>query len=179
MATKKQIIKLMAVMSLAYPGFQIKDGQAELYFQMLSDIDDGLLETASKHLITTSKFFPSISEWRNAAFDLAIDRAHIPTQFEAWNNACQVMRRWGIYKGAPPTDEYSHPLVAKAVYVIGYNNLYNSNWTDFDRSNFYKVYESLTTRASEDIRMLPDVKAASGQLAGVIKQLAETLTRKD
>ena len=178
MATEQQVIKLMAVMSLAYPNFQLKDGQTELYFQMLKDIDNELLEIASKHLITTRQFFPSISEWRNAAFDLAIDRAHIPTMYEAWDNACKVMKRWGIYNGDAPDEVYLHPLVAKTARVIGYHNLYNSNWTDFDRGNFYKVYESLSTRASDDIRMLPDVKVASGQLASGIKQLAATLKDK-
>ncbi len=172
MASEQQIIKLMAVLSLAYPNYQIKDGQTELYYQMLKDLDYELLDAAAKSLMTTAKFYPSIAELRQTAFDLTEKAQGIPDAFTAWE---EVMYKIG-HKMTYDEPEWSHPLIARAVQTVGFKRLCNFNLDDlsFERSNFYKVYDSLLSRARDDVRMLPEVKAIAERLSG-IKQLASKL----
>ena len=172
MATRDEVIKLMAVITLAYPNYEIKDGQPELYYMMLQDMDYSLLEAAAQQLIGISKFYPSIAEWRQTALDLKVKAANIPTAAEAWHEMKQSFRGFG--DGSEP--EWSHPLIAETVRLIGYYHLghYDLANESYERTNFFKVYESLAARADADMRMLPSVRE-SLQLTSGIKMLAERM----
>jgi len=156
MSNKAEVIELMSMMALAWPRYELKKETFEVYYQILKDVPIEALTEAAKALMATATFFPAISEWRNAAFDILIHRMKVPSQFEAWEEAYAKM----VSIGHGPTPEFSHPLIRRAVDCIGWNYLCMSEQIEFERPHFYKVYESFLQRANEEIRMLPDVKRA-------------------
>lgn len=154
MATKPEVVKLMTVMALAWPRYELPKQAFEVYFQILQDLPTDALEKASHHLMASSTFFPSISEWRTAAVDIMINKAGIPSEFEAWEEVVKELRLIGSY-GKP---RFSHPLIQRAVDTMGWRQLCASEKLDYDRAHFYKAYASLLNRATEDARMLPEIR---------------------
>ena len=176
MATKSEVAKLMGVIAAAFPSFVLKQETITVYAEMLKDVDYALLEAAAKQVMTEdSPFFPSLGHWRQTAFDLAEKSAGVPSAFEAWNEVWEAVTHLWTHE----EPQWSHPLIAQTVKVVGFNRLCYANLDEvgFERANFYKVYESLLQRARDDVRMLPDVKAASGMLADGIKSLAEGMRK--
>lgn len=154
MATKAEVAKLMGLMASAWPRYELQAPTVELYARLMADIDPATLEKAAIDLISKNTFFPSVSEWRKAAIDLEIDAMHIPSAFEAWEDAMREVQTKGSYK----TPEFSHPLIQRAVDIIGYKTLCWSEQIEYERAHFFKIYESLQRRAEEEIRTLPEVK---------------------
>jgi len=164
MATLEQVSKIMAVMALSYPRYELNKGTIKVYADLLNTVPQDVLEAAAKEIMVSSTFFPSVAEWRNKAFDLMIGAQNIPSAFEAWQNARKEIDRCGEYyrysiRVTEP--KYSHPLVEQAVNIMGYRNLLESDNLVADRAHFFKVYESLLQRAQNDLRMLPESKAIS------------------
>lgn len=174
MATKEEVFQQMTLMALAYPNYEVSEQAANLYSKMLVDVDPRALEAAAQKIMSTSVFFPSIAEWRKVAFDLLSNKAALPTAFDAWE---EVMRKIGqLMEHKEP--EWSHPLIARTVKAVGFERLCNFNLAElsYERTNFYKVYDSFYSRADEDFRMLPSVRALSQELADGISELTAKLT---
>ena len=73
--------------------------------------------------------------------------------------------------------EYSHPLIERAVDVMGYRNLCESDNAVADRAHFFRVYEGLLGRAEEEIRMLPSVREFSNQYQSLGNKFAVTIEK--
>jgi hypothetical protein len=178
MTNANQIAKLMGIMTLAWPHYELKKESIDVYARILVDVPADKLELAAKHLMATSTFFPSISEWRKAAFDIMINKPSIPSAFEAWEIVLKEIEKTGSYR----EPHFDHPIVKRAVDCMGWSNLCLSEQLEYDRAHFFKIYDSLLSRAENDIRMLPDVKSGMQQSAlevgSVMKQLADHLTVK-
>ena len=171
MAKSQEIAAIMGVMVHAYPRYELSADSVRIYTRMLSDIPVEILESAADQIMVQSKFFPSIAEWREMAHNLMIGTHNIPSAYEAWQDAIHQVHRCGDYyryQVITHEPEYSHPLVKKAVEIIGYRNLLESDNTVADRAHFFRIYESLLDRAEDEVRLLPEVKAVSDKyLAGV------------
>lgn len=164
MATFEEVTKLMAIMTLAYPKYELKDGTVDVYAKILADIPGEILETSMKEILASNIWFPSIAEWRNKSIDLMLGTQNIPTAAEAWEQAMREVNRCGDYyrySQRPRVPEYSHPLIEKAVDVIGYAHLVESDNLIADRAHFFKIYDALLQRSKEDVRMLPESKSVS------------------
>ena len=178
MSTAKEVTKIMGVMAHAYPRYELSADSVKLYAQLLADIPADVLEASAKQLMVEMKFFPSIAEWREKAQYLMVGIQNIPSAFEAWGNAIAEINRCGDYTRyaiSTRTPEYSHPLVEKAVNIIGYRNLAESENEVADRAHFFKIYESLLSRAEEELKLLPEVRAVSDKYALGIGNLAKKL----
>jgi hypothetical protein len=156
MALETDIAKLMGVMALAWPRYELKPETIKVYSRVLADIQVEALEAASLHIMSTSTFFPSIAEWRQAAFEIMVNKPAIPSQYEAWEMVLREIRRIGSY-GQP---QFQHQLVARAVEIMGWTELCMSEQIEYDRAHFFKVYASLLDRAFDDVRTLPAVREA-------------------
>lgn len=166
MATFEEVAKMMAVMTLAYPKYELKDGTVDVYAKILKDIPGEVLDTAMKEILAGSIFFPSIAEWRGKAIDLMIGTRNFPTPGEAWECALREVARCGDYyrySERPRVPAYDHPLIEKAVDIIGYVHLVNSDNLVADRAHFFKIYEALVNRSKEDAKMLPESKALTAK----------------
>jgi len=177
MASEKNITGFMGILSASYPNYNLSRETIIIYQRTLSDIDDEVLENAVLHLITTSKFFPTVAEIRDAAFSIIANKSSLPSSYEAWQEAISHCHR-GEYRN------YSHPLIEKAAMIIGVEYWRNMNVDDEmpTRAHFFKIYESLLSRAESDMKMLPQVKEFSNryqaQIADGIKKLADKLSQE-
>lgn len=164
MATLEEVSKIMAVMALSYPRYELNKGTIKVYADLLKTIPQDILEAAAKEVMVSNTFFPSLAELRNKALDLMVGLQNIPSAFEAWKDAISEINRCGDYyrysiRVTEP--KYSHPLVEQAVNIMGYRNLCESENIVADRAHFFRVYESLLERAKNDMRMLPESRAIS------------------
>ena len=172
MATKEQVSKLMGVMATGFPNYKLARETIVVYAELLADVDYTLLEAAAKQVMTENReFFPSLGHWRQTAFEIIEKAQQIPDAFAAWE---EVMYKIG-HRWTYDEPECSHPLIAQAVKIVSFTRLCNFSLDElsYERTNFYKVYESLLTRARDDVRMLPAVKEAAAKIASGVKQLTE------
>ena len=180
MATDKDVTRIIGVMVHAFPKYEISQETMKMYIRMLSDIPCDALEAAAKQIIADNKFFPMIAELRETARRLMIGSQNIPSAFEAWENALEQIRRCGDYYRYTICEhepEYKHPLVKRAVEIMGYRNLMESDNPVADRAHFFKVYESLLSRAEEDMRLLPESRAVTNKyIADGTKKLLARFT---
>jgi len=146
--------EIMAVLATSYPNFKLTAETIRVYKLLLSDIPVEYLQAGALKHATENKWFPSVAELRSAAFDVMMNKPGVPSAFEAWQEAIEHCRR-GDYTG------YSHPLIEKAVNVIGIPYWQSMETSDemATRAQFIRVYESLFTRAEEDVKRLPAVTA--------------------
>ena len=174
---EKTIMQVLAVLTAAFPANKVGPETLKIYSLTLSDIPLDVLEAATLHIITTAKFFPAVSEIRDAATAIMLGLNKIPSAFEAWEEVQEQISKCGDYyryQIAAQVPEYSNPIIAKAVDVMGYRVLCESENIVADRAHFFRVYESLFNRAVDEVKMLPRVKefSAQYQLTNQIKQLA-------
>ena len=201
MATKKEVAELIAMLAVSFPAFKGKleqfskpDKQRMIhaYHLALHDLDADLLARVVEHIISEATFFPSAGEIRRAAFHLAEVGLGIPNAQDAWAEV-SVMTRKGFYyqtKGgwydvrAPKPEDWSHPLVQKAVDAVGgWVALRTSENTVADRARFIQAYDVYVIRHRETERMLPGVRQAvaelgqgrAPQIQATVKALAEKM----
>jgi len=152
MATKQDIMKILGVISAAYPNFSPSEQTVEVYWQILSDIPSDELKAATLNCISESgrKFAPSVGEIRGAVGDLRSLVDKIPSAADAWREASDSNG-----KGIP----WSHHLVRMAADAAGgWYNLSHSENIVADRARFLQFYESYSIRYKNDQNMLPEVK---------------------
>ena len=178
MASSETVSMVMGVMAHAYPRYELSADSVKLYAKLLADIPGEILEAAAHQIMAESKFFPSVAEWREMAHKLMTGAHNIPTAYEAWENVmgqvglCGEYYRYQVNARYP---EYAHPLIEKAVKIIGYQHLLMSENIAIDRAHFFKIYESLVNRAEEDIRLLQDVRQVSEKYLCAVKELTKKL----
>lgn len=171
------VMRVLGVLAAAFPANKVGKETLEVYKLTLADIPADVLEQATLHVITRSRFFPTVSEIRDAANAIMVGLHNVPSAFEAWGEVCNVIARCGQYyryqiSGELP--EYSHPLIERAVEIMGYRNLCESENSMADRAHFFRVYEGLLERAEEELRMLPSVRQFSDQYQLMGDRLALT-----
>lgn len=157
MANPQDIVKLTAMLSAAYPNWNITEYTNEIYFQDLKDIDAHELFTAAQHCRSEAgrKFSPSVGELRGAVMELRRMTFNVPSAYAAWEEVCKQMRINGGDFGVPV---WSSPLVEKAVGFLGWRNLRFSEDATSDRMRFIQAYEQLLARAEKEEMLIPEVK---------------------
>lgn len=171
----KDFAEIMIILSNSYPNFKFTKDTVRVYKSMLNDIPLDYLQAGALKYATENKWFPSVAELREAAFDVMLNTPEIPSAFEAWEEAIDHCRR-GDYTN------YSHPLIEKAVKQIGipYWQSMLEEQEMATRAQFFKIYESLFTRATDEIKRLPAVTAKMNEnhksITDGIKSLAKRLS---
>lgn len=164
MATNEEIARVLEVLMSAYPswgeslGSKI-DGTLEVYRLSLMDIDGKLLEASALQHIGASKWFPSISELREAA--LSIINHGDESAEEAWGEVKRAIRIYGSYR----EPVFQNIRILQAVKIMGWIPLCMSENEVADRAHFFKVYQSLQNRDRYDEIALPEVKQAIERIA--------------
>lgn len=162
MADRGTIKQVMIILSAAYPRFTVTADTGRVYADLLADIDDDLLIAATKQHATSSKWFPSVAELRQAAFNIRAKSRGIPSPAEAWGEVMREVRRVGSW-GTP---EFSTPLIADTVDGLGgWAALCASDNNVADRAHFLKIYGSLLERHDQDAAMLPEIRDLVAQMS--------------
>ena len=149
---KVPYIRILAVLGAAYPNFVLPDESGEVYLSLLMDIPAKTLERATLEHIACSKFYPTIGELRQAAFDLLEASNPLPEGHEAWQAVMAEVERVG-HAGKP---EFDSPLIAKAVETLGWRTICLSDNVTVERAHFMQVYSGLIAKERDQLRRLPD-----------------------
>ncbi len=166
MATKTEIDQVLAILIAAYPYMQ-KDSGANMgatlavYHRTLADIDAPALLAAALDHISRSRFFPAVSELRDAAYRVVT--INQPTAEEAWGEVKSAFLSVGSYR----VPEFSHPLISRAIKIIGWKILCMSENQIADRAHFLRIYGSVEQRGKDMALMLPEIRDLTLKLSTV------------
>ncbi|HOT26259.1 MAG TPA: replicative helicase loader/inhibitor [Anaerolineaceae bacterium] len=164
--TEKDTLTILGVLTAAYPNARITPETVRVYVLTLQDIPLDLLENAALHLITTSTFFPTVAELRDASYRIMFGLHRVPTAAEAWN---QIQRQryqclaYFIYNVQSEKPSFSHPFVEQVIHAFGCRNLTDPTSEPYMRANFCKTYDTLLDRTLTDLKTLPVVRAFTNQ----------------
>lgn len=183
MATRPEIELMIAKLSAAFPNWKVTAYTIQVYLEDLQDIDSETLDAAVKFCRTEPgrAFAPSTGEIRGAVGKLRGMASNVPSSYQAWEEVCGQIRINGGDFGNPV---WSHPLVEKAMQMIGWRNLRMSEDQTADRARFIQCYEQLQERAERENLLLPEVRGYietnGGRLLAPIdqiKRLTERMTK--
>lgn len=149
--TNKDAVALVGMLFAAYPRFEAPKATIQLYQQFLTDLDVNIAKAAIVKHITTSKYFPTIAEVRDAVISLTNT---VPCAADAWSEALKQISVVGT-SGIP---KFSHQAVQKAVKAIGWRNICMSEEIGVERAHFLKIYESYRSTEIENLKVLPVFK---------------------
>lgn len=150
---KEKIIELIKTQIQLYPNTAQMDSKALAYYaSAISDIDDQYLIMAFRMHLETEKWFPSVSEIRKAAAELAGRRSGIPLPYEAWRETRDNARMWvsGWHRNVDQ-HEWSHPLVKETARLLGWEDICYGENTESTRARFLQAYEQLKDREEYDL----------------------------
>ena len=170
-------MKLLRQYLSAYPNASMADGAWAIYARALSSLSIEEINAAMLKLLRNSKFFPSVAEIFEAAKSVReyAQQDALPTAAEAWAEAIDLVRKYGIYKEW----EYSCPEVEHVIECFGRYELgmIEENAVNTARSQFMRMYNEIGNRAKEDreneavLEILPKTQAKLAK--GKIIELAE------
>lgn len=159
-----EIVKLIGMMSAAYPSTQVSTDTFKVYVAMLKDIPLDILAASVQQCMAESEFLPTVAKIREKS--LALVRPVAPEPLEAWGIVLKEIQRVGFYR----SPKFNDPIIAKAVDCIGWQTLCSSENQVADRAHFGKVYEGLLRQAENDRRMLPVARQIQEQVRLMIAE---------
>lgn len=186
MSDQKDIAKVVAILSAAYPAWQVNEYTIEVYYQDLRDLPSDLLFAAAAKARTNSgrnmAFAPSTGEIRQAAAEILRSVRGVPSSYQAWQEVVRAMLEVGSY-GTPT---WTHPLIGQTVDALGWRNLCMSENAVADRARFIQAFEQLSDRAEVEMMEPPQVRGYIEKASGrelpapfdQIKQLTARLEKK-
>ena len=150
--TEREFMRLMAVLTGAYPGFTITEHTEAVYREMLKDLPYSAVMAAAREHIATSSRFPTIAELRATVAERA---AGMPQPEAAWSEVEERIRA-----GFDGPREWSHPAIKQVVNEIGWWELCHGDDLEANHRRFVRRYRELrdeTIRALQTGRIpLPD-----------------------
>lgn len=166
--TREQALKLIKILTAAFPQRNIEEDTIRVYTISLLDLDYHAAEKAVMDEIATCTFFPSIAEIRRAVAEAELK---MPSAEEAWIEAREAARRYSPYDKSPV--EFSCPAVRKAAEAIGWHTLlYDENRVAV-AAQFRKTYEAIREREILDRQKqiaLPEAEGKVRALHGEVRR---------
>ena len=160
--TDEQAASVIAGLTAAYQKDDMAAETIAVYIQFLSDIPYEAGMAAALRLIAENKFFPRVSELRQAALS-AIPGNMIPEGADAWQEVIKQLTDCGYFQ----SPKFSHPAIGKAVKTIGWNNIRSSENPDITRAHFMKIYETYKGRAVSEVLMIPEARELQRKISGI------------
>jgi len=167
---KKEIINLLGIATANFPNMQERDMKptAVLWEKALADIPYEVAEKALIKVLSTSKFFPTVSEIREAAVDLT--RPRKMDAIEAWELIVQAVRKYGFYREEEALNSLPDDVAEMARRFTWRELCLNEN-PDTLRAQFRMAWETQSKRENE-LRALPqDIRETIYSLADGMKMI--------
>lgn len=191
MADKKDVLEILALISVAYPNFKMTQSgtvsTADAYLALLGDLPADVLKLATLKCCAESgrAFAPSIGEIRGAVAEIQRKANNIPSALDAWNEVCNAPKPYPadyvIYRGGEkvehPVYEWSHPFVKKIAYQFGFPDFPNFDNESTDRAHFFRQYEAALLAVSDREVELPEVARYIESHNPQIKQLTKGMEK--
>lgn len=173
---RQETSKILAVLNVAYPRFEIKPDQValtvELWQKSFEDIPFQIVEAAVQKLLLESEYPPTI-----AAVAQRIAEVSSPTltAAEAWGEVVEAERKYGYYRQEEAMNSLS-ALTRKVVEQIGFVNWCISKNVDTEntlRAQFRMAYQTMADRQKNDALLPERLKLMIAQVG--VKQIGGSL----
>ena len=160
--SKEEVRKLLMLAISNFPNMQEKDMKptAVLWEEILSDMPFEVAKAALIRVLSTSKFFPTVADIREAAVNNAGRQS---SWIEAWGEAQRAIRGYGYYRESEGMNSLS-PLTRTTMENIGWKNFCMSEEEGVLRGQFRMAYETMQTRDNETARLPQGLKDMIGQI---------------
>lgn len=172
MARPEIIDRVFQMLLGAYPAFEINKNTPGAYHRMLQDLDDEVLEAAVLQHISSSKFFPTPHELRDAAANIELGIDELPPAMEAWGQVVAAMNGGldhyeegkFIHYGMDNSPCFDNPVLAQTVEAMGWRRLCLSTNEVSDRARFIETYNTYLQRGRQEAVKLPEIRQLAARL---------------
>jgi len=151
---RKEIINLLGIATANFPNMQNKDMQptAVLWEKSLSDIEYRVAEAALIKVLSTSRFFPTIADIREAVSQLT--QPKVMDAMDAWGLVGQAIKRYGYYNEGKAMEMLPEDVRAM-VKQFSWKELCHSENVDTLRAQWRMAWDTQSKRRKE-LNALPD-----------------------
>lgn len=166
--TSEQFKLLARGLKAAYPvqNFLPDKYSLRLWYRLLGDVDYSKAQAAAAKHICTSKFPPTIAEFREACN--SVEEVSPRSWLDGWGAVQKLISKYGYCRPeeAKAALAAADPIAARVVENLGWQKLCESENTVADRANFRQAYETYNTRQKEMSMLPPDVRDTVNLLSG-------------
>lgn len=163
-----ELVKILSVLAAAYPRFNLTPETITAYYEFLKDLPADELAAAARECATSYDFFPSVHELRKAVSGIRCKQRGVPSSYEAWQEVCHRPKDGNLRRVVEEDGQniieiipvpWSHPLVERVAYQMGWPRFPESDEIGVDRAHFLRAYEYAMNDAIGDNIRLPEVTA--------------------
>ncbi len=149
----EKVVELIQTQIQLYPNTTQMDSKAIVYYaSAIADIEDQYLINAFRLHLETQKFFPTVSEIRKAAAELAGRKSGIPIAYEAWREVNENASKWLVgEKNSIDKHEWSHPLVKETARLFGWDDIRMSDNLAATRARFMEAFNQIREREERNL----------------------------
>jgi hypothetical protein len=155
---ESEVVKLLAIISAAWPSFELTEVRMQVWSQALADIDYAAGTTAVMRVLETSEFPPTVAAIRRAAIPA---RCMIPTADEAWAAVLEALSAG--YVTTPRFDliqDRAGSVAVEVAQAFGWRELYMSDaFNGVARGQFIRMYNAKAERRQEMALLDPLTRA--------------------
>lgn len=169
--TPSESARLISRLKSAYPRQDVSADTLKIYCEMLVDFELSEAEAATRKIIATSRFFPTIAEIRSVVVEMRIGPQSAE---EAWAEVKSAIRHIGAHR----SPEFSGDIVTRAVDAIGWQTLCASESIGVERAHFLRIYESMRAQQLGEANTAP-ILAKHSQQAQLPMPREERLACRD
>jgi hypothetical protein len=154
---RKEIMNLMSIATANFPTMQERDMKptAVLWEESLSDIPYDVAKKSLIKVLSTSKFFPTLAEIREASVQLTQPRSM--DAIEAWGLIVQAIKKYGMYDQVKAMESLP-PEVEEMVRRFTWRELCLNENPDTLRAQFRMAWETYGKRKKEMSVLPSDVR---------------------
>ena len=152
--TDAEIKQLLKFTLANFPSYQERDmlPTAELWRATLSDMPFNVAKQAIVKVLSTSRFFPTVADIREAAVQITQPRKM--EAMEAWELIASAIRRFGFMRKAEAMAALPED-VARAAEMFGWKDLCHGENVDTMKAQFRMMWEKDQARVKE-MAVLPE-----------------------
>ena len=155
--TKTETVKLLAVISAAFPNIQVAEATVALWHELLGDLDLNLVLAATKKLILESPYPPTIADIRKQVVEITTPHDEKIDAATAWGEVEKAIQLYGYYREAEAMASMS-PRTAKVVKYIGWQEISLSEEPGVVRGQFLKMYQQIAEREQKEKLLLQGLR---------------------
>lgn len=153
-----EMARILAVVSAAYPTFEVDEIRHRVWMETLGDLDYQLASMAVKRHITLSKWSPSVAEIReNAA---ALSNPEQLTGSEAWGELMGAVRKYGYYAEVTGLASLS-PETERVARQLGWRDINMCTEIEVMRGQFLRMYQQLQDRVAKGITLPKELRTGA------------------
>jgi Loader and inhibitor of phage G40P len=149
MMTKHRALEIVAMLSAAFPNWNLTEATQRVWVAFLSPIECELAQRAAIEMIGEPRAFaPSIGEFFERARKTTLEIEGIPEVDleDAWALVADAIRSVGSYR--QPT--FKNPSIVRTVEAIGWSILCRSTEIEATRKHFMRLFTAFEGRRVKD-----------------------------